>query len=175
MAMVGLFWIAEGDIYIGAKPVGLAPGIRLTPEGVLALHDGRSSLHLWEDVHSLTVTDIPLRTLRRRAGAIKDLALGTVLGMALPPDGGLLDETPPLMKVSLESGTTTHEFPVYAAAATGYTPTEVTLSHTLLTHLTEGAATMSTTLSTMSTWGRTTPTHSPTHQTQEQLLTTWTT
>ncbi|MCE0445557.1 hypothetical protein LT493_12460 [Streptomyces tricolor] len=31
--MVGLFWIAEGDVYVGAKPAGLAPGVRLDPGG----------------------------------------------------------------------------------------------------------------------------------------------
>lgn len=31
MAMVGLFWIAEGDVYVGPKPSGLAPGVRLPP------------------------------------------------------------------------------------------------------------------------------------------------
>ncbi len=35
MAMVGLFWIVEGDVYVGAKPSGPGPGVRLTPEPVL--------------------------------------------------------------------------------------------------------------------------------------------
>ncbi|MGH4036131.1 hypothetical protein ACQB60_45375 [Actinomycetota bacterium Odt1-20B] len=146
MAMVGLFWIAEGDVYVGAKPSGLAPGVRLTPEGVVALGHNQSGLWLWEDVHALTVADIPVKSLKRQVGAVVDLALTVGLGGA--------DEAP-AMTVCVESPDgEEHELTAYVAAATGYSQTEVDLSRTLLSRLTEGAATMSTTLASMSEWGR---------------------
>ncbi|WP_326708521.1 hypothetical protein OG758_03310 [Streptomyces sp. NBC_01474] len=97
MAMVGLFWIAEGDVYVGAKPSGVAPGVRLTPEGVVGLGDRQFGLHLWEDVTALTVTDIPVKSLMRRVGVVKDLALSAVTELALPVSSGRLDDAPPLM------------------------------------------------------------------------------
>ncbi|MFF0204235.1 hypothetical protein [Streptomyces sp. NPDC005017] len=172
MAMVGLFWIAEGDVYVGAKPSGLGRGVRLTPEGVLALGDGRSRLFLWEDVHALTVGDVPVKTLRRQVGAATGLALSTVINLAAP-EGGATEEAPPLMTVWLESGAETHGLPTYSAAAVGYTQTEVDLSRALLTHLTEGAATMATALTAMSEWGRAREGGSPRRAEREELLRGW--
>ncbi|MET8830863.1 hypothetical protein ABZX40_35490 [Streptomyces sp. NPDC004610] len=176
MAMVGLFWITEGDVYLGSKPSGLAPGVRLTPEGVLALGDKQSALYPWEDVRSLTVTDVPVQTLRRRAGAVTDMALGTVgavLDMVPGSYSGLMEADPPLMTVRVETPDATHEPSVYAAAATGYPAPEVALSHTLLTRLTEGAATLATTLSAMADWGRTAGPDTPKRAAREQLLRDW--
>src|ERR1700761_523578 len=102
MAMVGLFWIAEGDVYVGAKPAGLAPGVRLAPEGVVALGERQSGLFLWEDVRALTVADVPVKTLRRQVGAVAGLALGTVRELALPL-GGVADEAPPQLTVRVGS------------------------------------------------------------------------
>ncbi|GHE15365.1 hypothetical protein [Streptomyces alanosinicus] len=154
MAMVGLFWIAEGDVYVGAKPSGLAPGVRLTPEGVLALGDGQSSIYLWEEVRALTVADVPVKSLKRQVGVVKDLALETVMELTLPIGYGRVDEAP-AMTVRVNSSDSEHELAAYAAAAVGYPQTEIDLSLALLTRLTEGAATMATTLAAMSEWGRT--------------------
>ncbi|MGW2763695.1 hypothetical protein [Streptomyces sp. NPDC001275] len=123
MAMVGLFWIAGGDVYVGAKPSGLAPGVRLTPEGVVALGDGQSGLHLWEDVNALTVADVPVKSLMRQVGAVKNLALGTVKELALPMSHGLVDEAPAMMTVRVESSDGEHELATYVAAAVGYPQT----------------------------------------------------
>ncbi|MFE7212636.1 hypothetical protein ACFY0A_27370 [Streptomyces sp. NPDC001698] len=173
MAMVGLFWIAEGDVYVGAKPSGLAPGVRLTPEGVVAVGDGQSRLHLWEDVNALTVADVPVKSLMRQVGAVKNLALGTVKELALPMSHGLVDEAPAMMTVHVESSDGEHELATYVAAAVGYPQTEVDLSRTLLTRLTEGAATMATTLAAMSEWGRAWEGGSPRGAERERLLRGW--
>ncbi|MFI0786218.1 hypothetical protein ACH4Q6_11545 [Streptomyces lydicus] len=171
MAMVGLFWIAEGDVYVGAKPSGLAPGVRLTPEGVTALGDGQSGLYLWEDVQSLTVADVPVQSLRRQIGAVKDLALGTVMDFAL--GSGRVGEAPPMVTICVESAGGDHELPAYVAAALGYSQTEVDLSRALLARLTEGAATMATTLAAMSEWGRAWEGGSPRKAEREALLREW--
>ena len=174
MAMAGLFWIAEGDVYVGAKPSGVAPGVRLTPEGVVGLGDRQFGLHLWEDVTALTVTDIPVKSLMRRVGVVKDLALSAVTELALPVSSGRLDDAPPLMTVRVESADGVNELAAYVAAAVGYPQPEVDLSLTLLSRLTQGAATMETTLAAMSAWGRTREGGSPRSSQREQLLRKWT-
>ncbi|MEU0738827.1 hypothetical protein [Streptomyces sp. NPDC006134] len=172
MAMVGLFWIAEGDVYVGAKPSGLAPGVRLAPEGVVALGDRQSGLHLWEDVHALTVADVPVKTLRRQVGAVRDLALDTVLSLTA---GGpaLTDDAPAMMTVRVGARDGDRELTAYVAAAVGYSPKEVELSRALLSRLTEGAATMATTLAAMSQWGRAWEGGTPRGAQREALLREW--
>ncbi|MER5202582.1 hypothetical protein [Streptomyces sp. NPDC002825] len=173
MAMVGLFWIAEGDVYVGAKPSGMAPGVRLTPEGVVALGEGQSGLHLWEDVHALTVADVPVKSLKRQVGVVTDVALDVVMNLAMTLGPGRTGEAPPTMTLGLESADGTHELKAYVAAAVGYSPTEVDLSRALLSRLTEGAATMATTLAAMAEWGRSWEGGSPRTSQREELLERW--
>ncbi|MGG2464514.1 hypothetical protein ACO0M4_32950 [Streptomyces sp. RGM 3693] len=173
MAMVGLFWIAEGDVYVGAKPSGLAPGVRLAPEGVMALGDGQSGFYLWEDLHAVTVAGVPVKSLKRQVSAVKDLALDTVLNLALTMGPGRTGEAPPMLTVRVASPDGDHELTAYAAAAVGYSPTEVDLSQALLSRLTEGAATMATTLAAMSKWGRAWEGGSPRGTVRERLLREW--
>lgn len=173
MAMVGLFWIAEGDVYVGAKPTGHGPGVRLTREAVVGLGDGQSRLHLWEDVRDLTVSDVPVNSLMRQVGAVKDLAIGTVLEFAMAGGIGLGSEVPPLMTVGVESADGVHELEVYVAAARGYSQAEIDLSRALLSRLTEGAATLETTLAAMSDWGRTREGGTPRGGEREALLREW--
>ncbi|MEU8763348.1 hypothetical protein [Streptomyces sp. NPDC048659] len=173
MAMVGLFWIAEGDVYVGAKPSGHAPGIRLTPEAVVGLGDGQSRLHLWEDVRSLTVSDVPVKTLLRQVGAVKDLAIGTVLELAMAGGSGLGGEAPPLLTVAVEDAEGVRELRAYVAAARGYSPAEADLSRELLSRLTEGAATLETTLAAMARWGRAREGGTPRQGEREALLREW--
>ncbi|MFE7109092.1 hypothetical protein ACFU98_39480 [Streptomyces sp. NPDC057575] len=173
MAMVGLFWIAEGDVYVGAKPSGMGPGVRLTPEGVVAVGDGQSGLYPWEDVRALSVADVPENSLMRRAGVVKDLAVDMVMNLALPMGSGRVEGPPPMMRVCVESSRGEHRPAAYAAAAVGYPQTEVDLSRALLARLTEGAATMSTTLAAMSEWGRTSEDGTPRGTERERLLREW--
>ncbi|MFI2413755.1 hypothetical protein [Streptomyces sp. NPDC018947] len=173
MAMVGLFWIAEGDVYVGAKPSGLGPGVRLTPEGVVALGDGQSGIHPWEDVRALSVTDVPVKSFMRQVGAVRSLAVGTVVNLALPMVPGRVDEAPATMTVTVESSGGRHELAAYVAAAVGYSPAETELSRALLSRLTEGAATMATTLAAMSEWGRSSGGGTPRGAERERLLREW--
>ncbi|CAM5553998.1 MULTISPECIES: hypothetical protein [Streptomyces] len=174
MAMVGLFWIVEGDVYVGAKPSGLAAGVRLTPEGVLALGERQSGLHLWEDVRELTVTGAPVKSLKRQAGLVRDLAVDMVTNLALPIGPNQTDQGPASMTVRVASSGGDHELTAYAAAAVGYSPAELDLSHTILSRLTEGAATLATTLAAMSEWGRTREDEgTPRAAERERLLREW--
>ncbi|MEV8018743.1 hypothetical protein AB0O76_20865 [Streptomyces sp. NPDC086554] len=165
MSMVGLFWIAEGDVYVGAKPSGLAPGVRLTPEGVLALGDKQSGLWPWEDVAALTAADVPVKSLKRNVGVLVDMALTVGLGGA--------DEAATMtLRVTDAEGETT-DLTVYTAAATGYSQTEYDLSRELLSRLSEGAGTLLTTLAAMAEWGRSREGGSPRAAEREGLLREW--
>ncbi|GGR83540.1 hypothetical protein GCM10010252_22820 [Streptomyces aureoverticillatus] len=164
MAMVGLFWIAEGDVYVGSKPSGLAPGVRLTPEGVAGLGHKQEGLWLWDDVRGLTVEDVPVKSLRRQVGMVVDMALTVGLG------GG---EDAPSMTVCVETADGEAELTAYVATAYGYSQREYDLSRALLTRLTEGAATMMTTLSAMAEWGRSHEGGSPRRYERERLLREW--
>ncbi|MFB7636289.1 hypothetical protein ACFC0M_35860 [Streptomyces sp. NPDC056149] len=174
MAMVGLFWIAEGDVYVGAKPFGATRGVRLTSEGVVALGEGQSGLYLWEDVHALTVADAPVRSLLRRVGAVTNVALHMAMNAAAMdtvPDRAT--DTPPTLMVGVETPDGAHELTAYVAAANGYSQTEIDLSRALLSRLTEGAATMATTLAAMAEWGRAWEDGSPRSAERERLLREW--
>lgn len=172
MAMVGLFWIAEGDVYVGAKPSGLAAGVRLTPEGVVALGDTQEGFFPWDGVRSLTVENAPVKSLRRQVGALVDMALTVGLGGS---------DDAPAMTVRIagagrpEAGEGAEETPltVYVAAASGYSQTEHDLSLTLLARLTEGEATLRTTLAAMAEWGRAREGGSPRGVEREGLLREW--
>lgn len=172
MAMVGLFWIAEGDVYVGAKPSGLAPGVRLSPEGVTALGDKQSAFWLWDDIHELTVENVPVKSLK--------LHLGTMVDMALTLGLGGEDEAP-TMTVRMRTEAADEEadadaeveLTAYTAAASGYSQTECDLSRALLSRMTEGAATLHTTLAAMAGWGRRHEGGSPRAAQREELLRGW--
>ncbi|WP_030418355.1 MULTISPECIES: hypothetical protein [unclassified Streptomyces] len=173
MAMVGLFWIVEGDVYVGAKPSGPGPGVRLTPEGVTALGDGREDLLPWADVTSLTVSDVPVRTLPRRIGAAVGLALQTVREMALPNGHGRVAEAPGLMTVRVTTAGGAHALEAYVAAAGGYPATEADLSRALLARLADGSGATATTLAAMARWGRAAADGTPRGGERERLLREW--
>ncbi|MPY43473.1 hypothetical protein FNH04_27250 [Streptomyces phyllanthi] len=165
MAMVGLFWIAEGDVYVGAKPTGPAPGVRLAPEGVVALGDRQSGLWPWEDIRALTVEDVPVKTLGHQVGVLVEMAL-TVGGL-----GG--SDLPPAVTVRVGTAERDAELTAYTAAY-GYSRTELDLSLALLSRLVEGEATLRTTLDAMARWGRTREGGSPRAAEREELLREWT-
>jgi hypothetical protein len=166
MAMVGLFWIAEGDVYVGAKPSGLAPGVRLTPEGVVALGDKQSAFWLWDEVRALTIEGAPVKSLKRQMGVLVDMALTVGLGGS--------DDAPAMTVRIAGAGDEETDLTAYTAAATGYSQTEHDLSLALLTRMTEGEATLRTTLAAMAEWGRRHEGGTPRAGEREGLLRAWT-
>ncbi|MGW5866198.1 hypothetical protein ACWFRJ_28890 [Streptomyces sp. NPDC055239] len=166
MAMVGLFWIAEGDVYVGAKPSGLAAGVRLTPEAVVALGDRQSALYPWDEVRALTVEDAPVKSLKRQVGTLVDMALTVGLGGS--------DDAPAMtVRLTRPDSAERTELTAYVAAATGYSRAEYDLSLTLLSRMTEGEATLRTTLAAMAEWGRAREGGSPRGAEREALLRGW--
>ncbi|MFJ9589505.1 hypothetical protein [Streptomyces acidicola] len=141
MAMVGLFWITEKSVYIGAEPAGYGPGVRLTADGVEALGTDQEGCWAWADVRSV---DVHFAPVRRKASGWK--AVGRVLGTALDVVDVVLGgtpETPPVFEVHVETADGTTELDAYAAASRGYTESEYDLSVTLLQRFVTGIADVS--------------------------------
>jgi hypothetical protein len=66
MAMVGLFWITEGSVYLGAEPAGTASGLRLTADGVETLGSGHESSWSRAEVRRIEAADVAVRSGARR-------------------------------------------------------------------------------------------------------------
>ncbi|MGW0825502.1 hypothetical protein [Streptomyces sp. NPDC002845] len=139
MAMVGLFWITEKFVYVGAEPEGYGRGVRLTPEGVEAVGTGQTGFWVWEDIRSVEVRDARVRASAGRM-LVSDV-LGSVL-TAVTGDG----DAPAAFEVHLETGDETGgktvELDVFAAAS-GYLKSEYDLSVTLLERFVSGVADVS--------------------------------
>ncbi|MEU2620378.1 hypothetical protein ABZ642_19995 [Streptomyces sp. NPDC007157] len=135
MAVVGLFWITEDAVYLGAEPVGTASGVRLTEDGVEALGIDHGTYWSWSEVRRIDVLDVPVRSAGRR---LVSMALGSLL-VAVTGDG----EFPPAYTVRVETAEDAVEVSVMSAVVGGiYQPVEYELSRTLLDRLADGRATV---------------------------------
>ncbi|MET9355226.1 hypothetical protein ABZY14_19910 [Streptomyces sp. NPDC006617] len=166
MAMVGLFWITEGCVYVGAKPAGAAPGVRLTEGGleILGQEQGRRAW-AWDEVRGLDVRDVAVRSPARR---LASMAFDSVV-VLFTGDG----EHPPAFTVLVETESDgTVEANVLAAVTGGiHTPDEYDLSRTLLTRLADGTTTVGELLG----WRRDEPEDvAPTKEQRLALLRGWT-
>ncbi|MEV5356854.1 hypothetical protein ACIPM2_14475 [Streptomyces sp. NPDC086081] len=143
MAMVGLFWIGEDSVHVGAEPVGAGPGVRLTEDGVAVSGAGGGGFWTWDEVVSIETHDVPVRSgVRRLASMAFDAALVAVTG-----DG----ELPPAFTVEVATAGETVLADAHAAVAGGsYLPSEYELSTALLRRLAEGGADIAELLA----WGR---------------------
>ncbi|MFB6554681.1 hypothetical protein [Streptomyces sp. NPDC056405] len=166
MAMVGLFWITEDAVYVGAEPTGTASGVRLTKDGVETLGLGQDRFWPWHEVRGLDVQDVAVRSAARR---LASMAFDSLVVLATG-DG----EHPPAFTVRVD---TTADGTVEAAALTAapggiHTPDEYDLSRTLLTRLTTGATPVDDLLA----WRRDEPEDvAPTRDERLALLRRWTT
>ncbi|MDT0613271.1 hypothetical protein [Streptomyces lancefieldiae] len=133
MAMVGLFWITEDCVYVGAEPTGTAPGVRLTKDGVETLGLGQGRVWDWDEVRGIDVADVAVRSAARR---LASMAFDSVYAM-VTGEG----EHPPAFTVRVDTTTDgTVEATVLAAVPGGiHAPDEYDLSRTLLTRLATGA------------------------------------
>ena len=130
MAMVGLFWITDDAVYIGAEPAGTASGVRLSQDGVEVL--GRNAgTWSWAEVCGIEVADVAVRALPQRwVSQAVDVVTSALTG------GG---ELPPPFTVRVTTADGSVETDAYTAVAGGfYGPTEYELSRTLLARLVDG-------------------------------------
>ncbi|WAZ19735.1 hypothetical protein STRCI_000810 [Streptomyces cinnabarinus] len=134
MAMVGLFWITEDSVYIGAEPAGTAAGVRLSKDGVETLGIEHTGTWSWDEVRRIEVADVAVRPASRRwVSQAFDAAV-----VALTGDG----ELPPAFTVRIDTAEEPGEpveVSVLSAVAGGiYGPVEYELSRTLLNRLVDG-------------------------------------
>lgn len=132
MAMVGLFWITEDAVYVGAEPTGTASGVRLTKDGVETLGLDQGRFWAWDEVRGIDVRDVAVRSAARR---LASMAFDSVYAM-ITGDG----EHPPAftVRVETESDGTVEASAMTAVPGGIHTPDEYDLSRTLLTRLADG-------------------------------------
>ncbi|KOT92814.1 hypothetical protein ACUJ8N_12135 [Streptomyces sp. ESR1.13] len=166
MAMVGLFWITEDCVYMGAEPTGTAAGVRLTGEGVEILgHEQGGRSWGWGEVRGLDVRDVAVRSARRR---LASMAFDSVVAL-ITGDG----EQPPYftVRVETEADGTIEANALIAVTGGIHTPDEYELSRTLLARLADGTATVGELVA----WRREEPEDvAPTRDQQVALLRGWT-
>ncbi|MFE6525241.1 hypothetical protein [Streptomyces sp. NPDC057794] len=163
MAMVGLFWIGEDAVHVGAEPTGAASGVRLTEDGVAVLGAGGDRSWTWDEVVRIETHDVPVRSgVRRLASMAFDAALVAVTG-----DG----ELPPAFTVEVATAAETVLADAHAAVTGGiYLPVEYELSALLLRRLAEGGADIADLLA----WGRDHAAEgTPPREEREALLRKW--
>ncbi|WP_030931558.1 hypothetical protein [Streptomyces sp. NRRL B-24720] len=162
MAMVGLFWVSEDAVHLGAPPGESAPGVRLATEGLDAVGP-RPGTWKWADLGSVTVVGAPVRTAPgRQLSMTLDVVLGA-MGLGGP-------EGPAEMTVRVQASDGAADLLVHSAAAGAYTPGEVELSHQVLDRFVAGTLSPAV----LSAWGRTHGTgKTPRPAEREALLQQW--
>lgn len=162
MAMVGLFWITETSVYVGAEPEGSGWSVRLSADGVEALGTNQEGTWAWSEVRSVGVHCAPVRSgAKWVVGAVVNTVLDVAAG------GG---ELPPPFEVHVEDEGGTTVLDTYSAALHGYTETEYDLSVTLLQRFVTGIANVSA----LREWGRAHAAEgTPKRQEREALLRGW--
>ncbi|MGW0867937.1 hypothetical protein [Streptomyces sp. NPDC002611] len=163
MAMVGLFWIGEDAVYVGAEPTGAASGVRLSEDGVEAPGAGRGRFWTWDEVVRIETHHVAVRSgVRRLASMAFDAASVMVTG-----DGQL----PPAFEVEVATAEESVLVDVLAAVTGGiYLPSEYDLSTTLLRRLADGGAEIGDLLA----WGREHAAEgTPSREEREALLRKW--
>ncbi|MFE1358807.1 hypothetical protein [Streptomyces harbinensis] len=163
MAMVGLFWITEDSVYLGAEPVGEGTGVRLTTEGVETLEDERDRSWGWGEVRGIEVRGVPVRSAARR---VVSMTFGTLYA-ALTGDR----ELPSTFTACVETSDGTAEVCVFTAVTGGiYTPEEYELSRALLGRLTDGGVTVADMIAWRREWDSD---ETPQREEREALLRFW--
>ncbi|MFC9844027.1 hypothetical protein ACFWFF_20645 [Streptomyces sp. NPDC060223] len=133
MAMVGLFWITEDAVYVGAEPVGTASGVRLTEGGVETLGEGNGAFWSWEEVQGIAVSDLVVRSAGRR---LVSMAIDSLV-VLVTGDG----EFPPAFTVHVEAPDGTVAVSALPAVAGGiHHQVERELSAIVLERLADGGA-----------------------------------
>ncbi|MEU9554610.1 hypothetical protein [Streptomyces fumanus] len=163
MTMVGLFWITEDHVYVGAEPTGAAPGVRLGKDGVESLGTDQGAFWTWDAVRSLDVRDVAVRSPARRLLAIAGDWVDVLLTTHV--------DQPPSFTVVIGTAEGTVEANALTAARSGvHTTAEYDLSRTLLARLAAGTATVDPPL----TWRRARrDTGAPSRAEGEELLRAW--
>ncbi|MEU9213608.1 hypothetical protein AB0D27_38350 [Streptomyces sp. NPDC048415] len=164
VAMIGLFWITEESVYVGAEPEGYGRGVRLTPEGIQAVGTDQRGFWAWADVRALSVHYAPVRSSTRwLVSSVGDTVVGLAAG------GG---QAPSAFELHVRTAEEKAELTVHSAAVGGYVQSEYDLSLDLLHHFTTGTANVTRLLD----WARTDGADTtPWRPAREALLRSWAT
>ncbi|MGW3297341.1 hypothetical protein ACWC9S_25560 [Streptomyces xiamenensis] len=161
--MVGLFWITEESVHLGAEPIGPTSGVRLTEDGVQGLGNAPDPFWSWEEVRRVEIRDVKVRSVARRRVAL-------TLGALYAAVTGDADDPPPCT-LRVETADRTVELSFYASAVGGiYSPAEFALSCTVLDRIADDGARIGDLLA----WRREQPDDTtPPPEEREALLLTW--
>lgn len=130
--MIGLFWITEERVYVGAEPAGAGRGVRLTPQGLEAVGADQRGFWAWRDLRAVTVHDAQVRSSTRwLVNSVTDTVLDLAVG------GG---EAPAAFGLRVRTDEEKAELTVYTAAIGGYVQSEYELSVALLERFVDGTA-----------------------------------
>ncbi|MEV7340688.1 hypothetical protein [Streptomyces sp. NPDC093544] len=133
MGMVGLFWITEDAVYVGAEPIGTASGVRLTEGGVETLGAGNGAFWSWGEVRRIEVADLVVRSAGRR---LVSMAFDSLV-VLVTGDG----EFPPAFTVHVETADDSVAVSALPAISGGiYPQVERELSGSVLERLADGGA-----------------------------------
>ncbi|WP_229703421.1 hypothetical protein [Streptomyces albiflavescens] len=140
--MIGLFWITEESVHLGAEPEGYGLGVRLTPEGIEAVGTDQKGFWAWADVRDVSVHYAQVRSSTRwLVSSVMDTVLDVAAG------GG---EAPPAFEIHVRTDEEKAELTVHCAAVGGYVQSEYELSLELLERFVDGTADVARLLE----WGR---------------------
>ncbi|MFC9651262.1 hypothetical protein [Streptomyces sp. NPDC056937] len=132
-SVIGLFWIEQDRVCLGAPPGDEDPGVFLSPTRVSVGEGTGQQAWLWDDVTDLQILDVPVRSTAAR-WATRVVSVVAAALNAWGPDG------PSMMTAVVYTQDRRVETPVFSAAATAYTQREVDLSLGLLSHFVRGSA-----------------------------------
>lgn len=165
VAMIGLFWITDDSVYVGAPPNVEGHCVRITSEGVQARGPDRIRAWPWSILRSARVEAVPVESSARGVGRFLAAVLEAVVTLSSSFGG----EEPPQMLLVLETEEGKEEVQV-SAATMGYGPQEIVLSQHLLARLREGTADPGT----LTAWSRERRGGTPKPREREALLREWT-
>ncbi|MFB7215920.1 hypothetical protein [Streptomyces sp. NPDC056255] len=134
--MIGLFWIEESRVCLGAPPAEEGSGVFLSPTE-LSVTGPEQHAWGWEDVTDVQVLDVPVRSAAVRWATRVTTVAAAALDAWVPG-------SPPQMTVVVHAQDQRVETLVLSAADTAYTQREVDLSLGLLSHFVRGSASPST-------------------------------
>ncbi|GAQ55217.1 hypothetical protein F3K43_21715 [Streptomyces sp. LBUM 1476] len=160
--MVGLFWIEEPRVCLGAPPAEGIAGVFLSPTE-LSITGPALRILPWADITDIQVEHIPIRSAPARWAIRAATVAAAALDVWSPTD-------PPELTVVIHTGAQRTEATAPSAAATAYTQREVDLSLALLSHFVRGTASPATLTD---WWTRTRPTETLHSRDRETILEEW--
>ncbi|MEX3105000.1 MULTISPECIES: hypothetical protein [unclassified Streptomyces] len=160
--MIGLYWIEETRVCLGAPPAEGMTGVFLSPTE-LSITGPTPHVLSWPSITDIQLDHIPIRSTPARWAIRAATVTAAALDLWTPAD-------PPALTLLVHTPDHTIETTAPSAAATAYTQREVDLSLALLSHFVRGTASPAT----LTDWWTTThPTETFHSRDRETVLEEW--